>query len=86
MFIENVSKSILDFSTDAEMTNLDEAVRVLSKSNPLQQVSLIRENEPDEMDAEQTFPTDEEIAAAQAGKFVIIRSKINNYIRTYSYE
>lgn len=53
------------------MTSLDEAVRVLSKSNPLQQVSLVRENEPDEMDAEQTFPTDEEIAAAQAGNCIL---------------
>lgn len=32
------------------------------------QTSLQRENIPDEMDAEQTWPTEEEIAHARAGK------------------
>lgn len=50
---------------------------MLAKSNPLQQVSLVRENEPDEMDAEQTFPTDEEIAAAQAGKPIPVNPFVN---------
>lgn len=45
----------------------EDASRVLSKADPSQQVSLVKENIPDEMDAEQTFPTDEEIAAARAG-------------------
>lgn len=50
---------------DAEMTDGDE-VQVLDRADPAQQTSLVKENVPDEMDAEQTFPTDEEIAAAQA--------------------
>lgn len=37
-------------------------------ADPTKQTSLQRENIPDEMDAEQTWPTDEEIAQAQAGK------------------
>lgn len=57
---------------DAEMTSDEDALRVLAKSNAAQQVSLVKENVPDEMDAEQTFPTDEDIAAAQAGEFFVI--------------
>lgn len=40
--------------------------KVLAKADPSKQTSLQRENIPDEMDAEQTWPTDEEIAHAQA--------------------
>lgn len=50
---------------DAEMSDVDQ-VQVLDRADPKQQTSLVKENIPDEMDAEQTFPTDEEIAAAQA--------------------
>lgn len=39
---------------------------MLLKAIPSQQQSLQRENIPDEMDAEQTWPTEEEIAHAQA--------------------
>lgn len=44
---------------------MDNETRILAKADPLQQVSLQRENIPDAMDAEQTFPTDEEIALAR---------------------
>ncbi|XP_063696965.1 pre-rRNA-processing protein TSR1 homolog [Culicoides brevitarsis] len=40
-------------------------VKVLAIANPEKQTSLVRENEPDEMDADQPFPTEEEIAAAR---------------------
>lgn len=40
-------------------------VRVLARADPTLQTSLDRENIPDEMDQEQPFPTEEEIAAAQ---------------------
>lgn len=43
--------------------------RFLAESNPNKQTSLQRENIPDEMDAEQTWPTEEEIAHARAGTF-----------------
>lgn len=40
--------------------------RVLLRATPSKQTPLQRENIPDEMDAEQTWPTEEEIAHAQA--------------------
>lgn len=40
-------------------------IKVLATADPLLQTDLSRENIPDEMDAEQTFPTEEEIAASQ---------------------
>lgn len=51
---------------DTEMGDEAEEVQVLDRADPTRQTSLVKENIPDEMDAEQTFPTDEEIAAAQA--------------------
>ncbi|XP_055639550.1 pre-rRNA-processing protein TSR1 homolog isoform X1 [Toxorhynchites rutilus septentrionalis] len=42
-----------------------EEIRLLAKANPLQQTSLQRENIPDVMDAEQTWPTEEEIEASK---------------------
>lgn len=47
-----------------------EGPRILAKSTPAQQVSLQRENIPDEMDAEQTWPTEEEIAHAREGNLL----------------
>lgn len=47
---------------------MDQATKLLARADPSQQTSLQRENIPDEMDAEQTWPTEEEIAHAQAGK------------------
>lgn len=41
------------------------AVRVLARPDPQKQESLISENVPDPMDAEQTWPTEEEIQMAQ---------------------
>lgn len=40
-------------------------VRIVAKADPLRQTSLQTENIPDAMDAEQTWPTEEEIAEAQ---------------------
>lgn len=63
---------------DFQMSQIDKAVdlyksdagrdevTVLDRADPLRQTSLVKENVPSDMDAEQTFPTDEEIAAAQA--------------------
>lgn len=39
---------------------------ILADADPTKQTSLQRENVPDEMDAEQTWPTEEEIAQARA--------------------
>lgn len=50
----------IDKSKDADTT----LVRVIAKADPLVQTSLQRENIPDEMDAEQTWPTEDEIASA----------------------
>lgn len=52
--------------TDAEMESGESStVQVLARADPTVQTSLDRENVPDDMDQEQPFPTDEEIAAAQ---------------------
>lgn len=42
--------------------NIINPTRVLCKSDPIKQLSLMRENIPDEMDAEQTWPAEEEMA------------------------
>lgn len=39
--------------------------KVLARADPEKQTTLVRENEPDAMDADQPFPTEEEIKAAQ---------------------
>ncbi|KAI5748096.1 hypothetical protein M8J77_021827 [Diaphorina citri] len=44
----------------------EESVRVLDKADPAKQVSLQSEIVPDPMDAEQTWPTGEELAEAEA--------------------
>lgn len=44
----------------------NEESRVLLRATPSKQTPLQRENIPDEMDAEQTWPTEEEIVQAQA--------------------
>lgn len=46
-------------------SSMETETRILATADPSQQVSLQRENIPDAMDAEQTFPTDEEIAQAR---------------------
>ena len=48
----------------------DSEVRVLDVADPKKQESLQSENEPDPMDAEQTWPTEEELAQAQ-GSFSV---------------
>lgn len=54
----------IDKERDAIDSEMKE-VRVLAVADPSKQASLQRENIPDEMDAEQTMPTEEEIAMAQ---------------------
>lgn len=49
-----------------------ETVRVLERSDPAKQESLISENEVDPMDAEQTWPTKEELQDAKEEQKVII--------------
>ena len=48
---------------DVEMADPD--VRVLGVADPRKQVSLQAENEPDPMEGEQTWPTEEELAQAE---------------------
>lgn len=48
-----------------EMADDTEDGKVLEKADPLQQESLQMENEPDAMDGEQTWPTAQELAAAE---------------------
>ncbi|XP_055613480.1 pre-rRNA-processing protein TSR1 homolog [Uranotaenia lowii] len=48
---------------DEEMTSGE--AKLLAKADPEKQTSLQRENVPDEMDAEQTWPTEAEIAASR---------------------
>lgn len=43
----------------------DDEVRLLAKPDPNKQTTLQKENIPDEMDAEQTFPTEDEIKLAR---------------------
>ncbi|XP_053672986.1 pre-rRNA-processing protein TSR1 homolog [Anopheles nili] len=50
---------------DGEMSNSDEQ-RAPLVADPKRQTNLQRENIPDEMDAEQTWPTEEEIAASRS--------------------
>ncbi|KAK0086595.1 hypothetical protein PV325_002904 [Microctonus aethiopoides] len=53
-------------SDSSKGINIDGQVRILEKADPQKQESLESENIPDPMDAEQTWPTDEEIASAEA--------------------
>ena len=45
----------------------EETARLLEKADPLQQTSLQSEVIPDEMDGEQTWPTEEELAEGNTG-------------------
>ncbi|XP_022251873.1 pre-rRNA-processing protein TSR1 homolog [Limulus polyphemus] len=49
-----------------ETISMDEGIRVLDRANPLLQESLEAENTPDPMEGEQTWPTEEEMAQAEA--------------------
>lgn len=51
---------------DGEMSSEEQKPPLVA--DPDQQTSLQRENVPDAMDAEQTWPTEDEIAASRAGK------------------
>lgn len=47
-------------------------VKILEIANPSVQVSLLSENIPDPMDAEQTWPNEEEIVKAQIEVYIIM--------------
>lgn len=47
---------------------LDNKIRILEKSDPSKQESLDAENVVDPMDAEQTWPTEEELKLAEDEK------------------
>lgn len=51
-------------------------VRLLEKADPTKQESLDSENIPDPMDAEQTWPTEEEMQIAQE------ENKVSSYFYT----
>ncbi|KAL3222902.1 hypothetical protein MRX96_049908, partial [Rhipicephalus microplus] len=55
-----------DTSKSVEMADL--TTKILEKADPLKQESLQSENVPDEMDAEQTWPTPEELAEAESAQ------------------
>lgn len=60
--------------------DMDENVtRLLEKCDPSKQETLDSENVPDPMDAEQTWPTEEEMQTANEENKVTIRFS-NNYI------
>jgi pre-rRNA-processing protein TSR1 len=50
------------------MSAMEEGCKVLDKADPTLQESLISENVPDPMDAEQTWPTAEELAEADLAR------------------
>jgi hypothetical protein len=60
-----ILKFRFNFSEPETMTE----TKLLDIANPLVQASLARENIPDPMDAEQTWPTEEEITQSKIGKF-----------------
>lgn len=47
---------------------MEEGSRLLEKADPAKQESLVSENIPDPMDAEQTWPTAEELAEAELAR------------------
>lgn len=53
---------------ESEDVAMDDSVRVLERADPNRQESLESENVPDPMDAEQTWPTKEELAQAEAAR------------------
>lgn len=55
------------YRLDKSRNNLDGLpdIRLVAKADPAKQISLQSENIPDPMDAEQTWPTEEEIADSQ---------------------
>ncbi|XP_075552207.1 tsr1 ribosome assembly factor [Dermacentor variabilis] len=55
-----------DTSKSVEMADL--TPKLLEKADPLKQESLQSENVPDDMDAEQTWPTPEELAEAESAQ------------------
>jgi hypothetical protein len=46
-------------------------IKLISVCDPANQTELLRENVPDSMDAEQTWPTEEEIAHSRTGNFFV---------------
>jgi pre-rRNA-processing protein TSR1 len=58
--------SQIDSAIDPLSSRQDQIIQTIAIANPTLQKSLDSENIPDEMDAEQTFPTDAEIEASMA--------------------
>lgn len=58
--------SQINSAIDPMSSNEITTVHIIAQCNPAQQTPLDSENTPDEMDAEQTFPTDAEIAQSMA--------------------
>uniref|UniRef100_U5EVS0 Pre-rRNA-processing protein TSR1 homolog n=1 Tax=Corethrella appendiculata TaxID=1370023 RepID=U5EVS0_9DIPT len=52
-------------SENEASSSMEDNYKILAKADATKQTSLQRENIPDEMDAEQTWPTEEEIAASK---------------------
>lgn len=58
---------------EADVNMEDKEVAVLAKADPRRRYDLASENAPDELEGEQTWPTEEELAqaASEAGKVTI---------------
>ncbi|KAJ8301575.1 hypothetical protein KUTeg_020562 [Tegillarca granosa] len=67
MVAENIEFEIDDpEDVDMEFEDIEDGVRVLETVNPMKQTSLQSEVLPDPMEGEQTWPTEEELADAEA--------------------
>lgn len=61
--LQQIDTQIDQYKLDTRLD--DQQIRVLAKVDPTKQIIMQKENIPDAMDAEQTMPTEEEIAMAQ---------------------
>lgn len=63
--MSRIDGNVDPYKTGERRNEMADAVKILAKADHNLQTSLVRENEIDEMDAEQPWPTEEEIAASR---------------------
>lgn len=68
-----------DTDPDGESSAMEEDVKVLARADVSQQESLDSEVVPDPMEGEQTWPTEEELMAAE-GEKIYLRGYVNEFI------
>ena len=61
--------------------DMEEDEQVADKPVPGEQDDLVAENEPDFMENEQTWPTEEELAAGEGKLLVYLKKKSNRTVR-----